>query len=296
MIEYERKNWGIQCHFESMASSCELLLRTTDKIRAKELARIAFNECKRIENKYSRYLDNNLCYKMNHGSGNVVPIDKETFQLLQYARQLFELSQGAFDITSGVLRKIWHFDHAEYLPDKSAIENILPFIGFDKIDYNEQEFILPENMEIDFGGIGKEYCADRIYQLILMATKNEPIDFLINLGGDIIAHGVSKQSLSWQVGIESVTDLDQADKIISLKQGALATSGTTKRYTLANGEVLGHILNPKTGYPVKNAPRSITILNDNCTAAGSLATLAMLQGENAEQFLESQQVRHWILR
>lgn len=296
MIEYERKSWGFRCYFKSMASPCELLVRTTEKVRAKKLARTAFNECKRIEKKYSRYQKNNLCFRMNHSAGNAVSIDQETFQILQYAEQLFQLSHGRFDITSGILRKIWHFDLTECLPDKSAIENLLPCIGFEKINYNSQEFKLPENMEIDFGGIGKEYCADRIYQLVLGATKNNPVDFLINLGGDIIAHAVSEKSPAWQVGIESITDQNHVDKLISLKQGALATSGTTKRYTLANGEVFGHILNPKSGYPVKNAPQSITVLNDNCTAAGSLATLAMLQGENAEHFLESEQVRHWILR
>ncbi len=296
MIDYQLKDWGIVCSFQAMASPCEFLVRTDDKIRAKKLARIAFDESQRIEKKYSRYLENNLCFKMNHSDGNRVKIDRETYQLLQYAAQLFQLSDGLFDITSGILRKIWQFSPQQPPPNKSAISKLLPFIGFDKIHFNHAEFILPAHMEIDFGGIGKEYCADRIYQLILEASKKDPIDFLINLGGDIIAFAGSENYLPWRVGIESIGDQPQADKMISLTQGALATSGTSKRFILANGKVLGHILNPKTGYPVKNAPQSITVLNDNCTAAGSLATLAMLQGEKAEQFLQSQPVKYWILR
>jgi len=88
----------------------------------------------------------------------------------------------------------------------------------------------------------------------------------------------------------------RAQKLIRLKTGALATSGDSRRYLLKNGKRYGHILNPLTGWPIEDAPRSITVAADTCTQAGMLATLAMLCGAEAEVFLERQDTQYWCLR
>jgi len=123
-----------------------------------------------------------------------------------------------------------------------------------------------------------------------------PVDFLINLGGDLVAHAGSQSSRAWQVGIESAGNQNLAGQLLEVRQGAIATSGTSKRYLQCDGEIFGHILNPKTGYPVREPPQSVTVAAGTCSAAGGLATLAMLKGTQAETFLESQGVRHWVLR
>ena len=148
-------------------------------------------------------------------------------------------------------------------------------------------------MEIDLGGIGKEYAVDRVASLLAEKTNAA---FLVNFGGDLRAHGQRRDGHPWRVGVERPGFENTAALDLQLKRGALATSGDANRYLQRGGQRYSHILNPRTGWPVKNAPRSVTVLADTCTQAGLLATLAMLQGRNAEQFLADQGGQHWVIR
>ena len=100
----------------------------------------------------------------------------------------------------------------------------------------------------------------------------------------------------WQIGIENPDALNNAAALLSVHQGALATSGDTRRFIEVNGRRYGHIINPDTGYPVLDAPRSVTVLGPNCVTAGMLATMAMLQGKDAEFFLQQQSVNFKVFR
>ena len=123
---------------------------------------------------------------------------------------------------------------------------------------------------------------------------------LINLGGDLAATRARSGERPWRVGIEDVSTAvageRRAVRLIDLVTGAVATSGDTHRFVNANGERLPHILDPRSGIPVRGAPRSVTVSASTCTNAGMLTTLAMLRGPGAEGFLESEEVRHWIQR
>ena len=151
-------------------------------------------------------------------------------------------------------------------------------------------------MELDFGGIGKEYAVDRS---ILLAKQLTDEPMLVNLGGDLAVTGSRLNNQPWQVAIEH-PDSDALgqpqDMIVALKKGALATSGDARRYLIKEGIRYGHVLNAKTGWPIINAPRSITTVAPQCIQAGILATLALLQGEYAEQFLTEQDITFWARR
>src|SRR5579863_7599203 len=99
----------------------------------------------------------------------------------------------------------------------------------------------------------------------------------------------------WRVGIERPDTDRSAAMLLDLEYGALATSGDSHRFLLKESLRYSHILDPRTGWPVANAPRSVTVAASSCTEAGLLATLAMLHGEGARTFLEEQDARHWIL-
>lgn len=146
-------------------------------------------------------------------------------------------------------------------------------------------------MEIDFGGIGKEYAVDRAAALVRDITDT-PV--LINFGGDLFATAPPAGQPHWLVGVESIGGLQSA--MIQLQRGALATSGDARRFLLKNGKRYPHVLTPRTGWPVLDAPRSVTVAANTCVEAGLLATLAMLHGREAEDFLAAQQVLHWIQR
>jgi thiamine biosynthesis lipoprotein len=99
------------------------------------------------------------------------------------------------------------------------------------------------------------------------------------------------------VGIENTAVRKQAaSRVLELRRGALATSGDTHRFVLANGTRYAHILNPRSGWPVRDAPRSVTVAAATCTQAGMLTTLAVLAGSGAERFLEAERVAHWVVR
>jgi thiamine biosynthesis lipoprotein len=146
-------------------------------------------------------------------------------------------------------------------------------------------------MELDLGGIGKEYAVDQAHDL-LRARYDAP--FLINFGGDLRASQPSPQG-PWQVGVERPGSERDAALLLELGHGGLATSGDARRYLLKDGVRYGHILDPRSGWPVRGAPRSVTVAASSCTEAGLLATLALLQGAGARAFLEEQGVRYWLL-
>ena len=280
-----------------MASPCEVIIETTKKSLAKKLGDTLANEVWRIEDKYSRYNVNSTCSKINQSHGQKVAIDNETYLLLNFADTCYQLSDGLFDITSGVLRRIWRFDCSDNIPTPEQVQALTAYIGWTNVIYDENHISLPENMEVDFGGIGKEYAVDRC---ILLSQKITSKPVLVNLGGDLCATSARKNNQAWQVGIENPTIKDKKDQnqqmIVSLFQGALATSGDAQRYLLKNGKRYSHILNAKTGWPIENAPRSITVVAPQCIQAGILATLALLQGDNAEDFLTEQDIKFWSLR
>jgi thiamine biosynthesis lipoprotein len=277
--------------FNAMASPCEVLLRASHLGMARELGECAAAEAWRIEEKFSRYRSDSVISRLHAHRGIPVNVDQETASLLDFAQRCYRISDGMFDITSGVLRRAWTFDGSDQLPNPEDIAALLPHIGFAKLKWQSPTIELPVGMELDFGGIGKEYAVDRAYELL---SKEGADPFLINFGGDLRASGPPRSGF-WQVGIEKPGHERNASMMLHLKQGALATSGDSRRFLLRDGVRYGHVLNPKTGWPVQHAPRSVTVAASSCTEAGMLSTLAILHGGKAREFLNEQGVKHWVL-
>lgn len=287
-----RRDGYWQGSFEAMASPCELLLASESENEMAELTQLVAEEAWRIERKFSRYRDDNIVHRINTAGGRPVQVDEETANLLDFADTCWRVSDGLFDITSGVLRRAWRFDGSDHIPSHKQLRELRKLIGWQRIVWRKPVITLQKGMEIDFGGIGKEYAVDRCALLVAQRTHQGA---LVNFGGDLRATGPRTDGSPWQVGIEKVRDSD-ALPVLSIKSGAIATSGDARRFVIRNGKRYGHILNPRTGYPVAKAPRSVTVLDDTCTQAGLLATLAMLQGADAEPFLARQSVRFHVVR
>lgn len=278
--------------FNAMASPCEVLIRNLNPLICDQIAKIVIQETTRIESKFSRYIKGNLVDRMNKSCGLSINIDQETFQLLEYARNLYELSDGLFDITSGVLRKIWTFTPDSKPPQKKEIAKQLKNIGFELVDYNQTIFRLPKGMQVDFGGIGKEYAVDQVAKMIRPLCQSKQSSFVVNFGGDLSAEQFKLNDPAWVIGLESADNHNNAESVIKLAKGSVATSGNTKRFFEYQGKRYGHLLNPKTGYPIDGAPRSVTVFSDSCVLAGTFSSLAMLQASEAETFLKEQAIEH----
>lgn len=280
--------------FTAMGSPCEILVDTEDAHLAETAVRIAHEEAVRVEQKFSRYRSDNIIHAINHAGGKPVSVDEETSALLEYATACYGMSDGLFDITSGVLRRAWKFDGSSGVPTEAVLRDALRNVGWERVRWENGTLQMPDGMEIDLGGIGKEYAVDRSAALASAAVPGIPV--LVNFGGDLLASAPRRQGQPWGVGVDDPDRPGVAALYrIELPRGGLATSGNARRYVMWNGKRLGHILNPKTGWPVEEAPRAITVLSRTCLEAGTLSTLAYLHGAGAREFLAEQGVQFWIL-
>ena len=283
---------GWKCRFNAMASPCEILFAKCSATEARSLSEMAFSEVKRIEQKFSRYRDDNIVHRINNSNGQRVDIDDEVERLLTFADQCYQVSDGLFDITSGVLRKVWRFDGSGNVPTAEDIVALLPLVGWETVRHTSNTVQLNRGMELDFGGIGKEYAVDRV---LLMLSEKFQQPMLINFGGDIATNGMLFPDHRWSVGVEAISN-DAVTKLLDVSGGAIATSGDSRRFLLRDGVRYTHVLSPKTGWPVKNAAHSMTVAAPSCVQAGMLSTIALLQGENAESFLDEMDVTCWSQR
>ena len=301
--------------FEAMASGCELLidLPASEQTLVESLARQAVVETWRIEHKYSRYRTANGFEQLHQQSGQWQTLDDETARLIAFADQAWHISDGLFDITSGVLRQAWRFDGSDRLPSHEQIDALLPLIGWQKLQWQPRQdsadgrveaarLYLPLGMELDFGGLGKEYAVDRVLGLSLAFLQQQrtenPLDsaLLVNFGGDIACSGPRLDGSPWKVAIEAPDRQQQSAALLSLSGGALATSGDSQRFLLKEGVRYSHLLNPKTGWPITDAARSITVAAPTCSQSGLVASLALLQGAGAEALMRQTGLKYWLLQ
>ncbi len=276
-----------------MGSPCELLVETDSGALAQRLAAYARDEANRVDRKYSRYRPDSVISALNGARGKRRRVDEETARLIEYGAALWRMSEGRFDLTSGVLRQAWNFDEGPVRADPARIPALLARIGWQRVTWEPPFLTLPEGIEIDLGGIGKEYAVDRVADF---AAAHTDAPVLVNFGGDLRCTGTPPTNRAWLVGIESLTRAGEAARRIELATGALATSGDTKRHVVIDGVRYGHIFDARTGWPAPDAPRSVTVAADTCSQAGSYSTLAMLRGAGAESFLDAEGISYWILR
>lgn len=266
-----------------MGTICEIQLFSADPAQAKRLSKQVTADVQRLESKYSRYRQDSLLSKINQKAiqGGSITVDEETAVLLNYAETCYQQSEGLFDITSGLLRQAWRFD-AKRLPGQDQIQPLLNKVGWRKLEWQQPilTFTLG-GMELDFGGIVKEYAADRAVTLCWEAGLNHG---LINLGGDIKMIGPRPDSTPWRVGISHPREHGSMLRNLALTQGAVASSGDYERCLIIDGVRYAHILNPKTGWPVRYLA-SVSVISDFCVVAGSAATIAMLKEEQGPDWL-----------
>jgi thiamine biosynthesis lipoprotein len=277
---------GHRFGFEAMASRCEVRIDGLGADAAASAAAAAIAEVRRIETHYSRYRPDSIVSRINAAAGGADPVevDDETAALLDFAAQLHAQSDGLFDITSGVLRRVWDF-RAQRLPAPAALAEAVARVGWTRVEWDGRALRLPEpGMEIDFGGFGKEYAADRA--ATVLEARGVRHGF-VNLGGDIRLVGPRADGQPWQFGIQHPREPAGTVASVALSHGALATSGDYERFFVHEGRRYCHILDPRSGWPVTTW-QSVSVTSPACIAAGALSTIAMLKGSAAPGFLQAQ--------
>ncbi len=262
--------------FSAMGSPCELRLWGPDAGLLDRVARQGIAEVARLEAKYSRYRDDSLASRINRSAGDPagVEVDDETAGLLDYAETCFEQSGGLFDITSGILRRVWNFKEGR-VPEPAEVDNVRRCIGWQRVRWRRPRLVLPlTGMELDFGGYVKEYAVDRVAEL---CRGQGVLHGLVDLGGDLGVIGPHPDGKPWIVGIRHPRRPGSAMATLPLGAGGLASSGDYERCMVVDGKRYGHILNPKTGWPM-NGLVSVSVAASHCLIAGTASTIAMLKG------------------
>ena len=279
--------------FTAMGSPCEIKLYADSRSYARQVARDVMQELERLEQRYSRYRDNSYLSEINRvaAKGGEIEVDEETARLLDYARTCYDQSDGLFDITSGLLRKAWDFKSGQ-LPSPDHIDSLLARIGWDKLQWEAPVLRFPvPGMEIDFGGVVKEFAVDRAAVCCQQAGIQHG---LVNLGGDLRVVGPQADGSPWRVGIRHPRNPDAVLHTLELSAGAMASSGDYERCISLNGKRYGHVLNPTTGWPVSTLA-AVTVIGDFCVVAGSASTIAMLKEDQGKAWLAELGLPHlWV--
>jgi thiamine biosynthesis lipoprotein len=267
-----------------MGTLCDIQLFAPTAVEARLVADAAIKDVRRLEARYSRYKSDSFLSQINRvaAEGGTIKVDPETASLLDYAATCYEHSDGLFDITSGLLRRAWKFDQNK-LPEQSLIDELLDKVGWHKVSWKQPAltFSVP-GMEIDFGGVVKEYAVDRAAALCYAQGIKHGV---INLGGDIRVIGPRADGSPWRVGIRHPRSEDALLDTLLLYEGALASSGDYERCIRVNDVRYGHVLNPKSGWPVRHLA-AVSVVGDFCVVAGSASTIAMLKEAQGIDWLQ----------
>jgi thiamine biosynthesis lipoprotein len=283
--------WLRRRQFRAMGSPCAVQVYAATTGRAEALIDAAVAEVKRLESKYTRYRDDSVTSRINARAGVAggTEVDEETAVLLDYAATAHETSGGRFDITSGVLREVWDFRSGR-IPGAQEVEEVLRRVGWSSLRWRRPCIELPiPDMQLDFGGYVKEYAADRAAQLCRQAGCHNG---LIDLGGDLAVVGPHPDGAPWRVGIRDPrADDARALTRIDVFAGGVASSGDYERFMVVDGVRYGHVLDPRTGWPVSGLA-GVTVLASHCLIAGTASTVATLHGREGGRWLDDLGLPH----
>lgn len=279
--------------FKAMGTPCEIQLFAVSSAAANAAAAAAVADVQRLEARYSRYRADSLLSEINRVAavGGSIQVDDETASLLDYAVTCYDQSESLFDVTSGILRRAWKFDSGR-LPEPSALAALLEKVGWRKVSWRRPVLSFTvAGMEIDFGGVVKEYAADCAATICRSHGVKRGV---VNLGGDIRVIGPRGDGSPWRVGIRDPRQRDGLLQTLTVYEGAVASSGDYERCMVIDNVRYGHILNPKTGWPVRHLA-AVTVVGDFCVVAGSASTIAMLKEADGVDWLSQLSLPHiWV--
>ena len=245
---------------------------------------------KEVDSSLSVYKDYSLISKLNRGEE--LKIDTLFNAVFLAAQQVFFESEGSFDCSIFPLVDTWGF-YKHNLGDSLKIDSvrvrrILDDVGFQKVHLIGDSLVMPKNMCLDFNSIGQGFTVDLIG---LYLEKKNISNYLIEVGGEILAKGKNDKGNIWRIGIDKpMENIDLNDRfqfILDLENKALATSGNYRKFYKKNGVKYSHTINPFTGFPVQNRILSATVIHDECMLADAYATAFMVMGlQQTKQFVE----------
>lgn len=264
-------------HFFALGSPCQLFFGAKTRVLAEAFRSAAAQWLAHFENRCSRFLPDSELSRINSAAGGDWVIVDPLFEtLLDLCGHSFFITQGAFDATSLPLSLLWDWRRKrDSIPSPQEISEAKQHVGWQKIQRSQGRLRIPDRgMQLDFGGVGKEFAVDALRQLAIGRGIEQ---VLVDLGGDIAVHGDSPEGGGWYVELEDPAAPGTAYMAVRLKPGgALATSGDYLRCFQFEDRTYGHIIDSRTGWPVANGTRAVSVLATRCVTAGMFSTSAMI--------------------
>lgn len=264
--------------FKAMATDCVVRFRLADDAAARNFALEALGWVQRFESRYSRFREDSIVSRINRSAGaGWVDVDEETERLLEIAADAHRRSEGIVDASMLPLLKVWNWKDAHRsLPDRKQVADALPLCGWDKVGRRRGSIRLPlAGMGLDFGGFGKEHAVDVV---AAMAARHGIQDALVDFGRDIFAMGGNGDHPFWHVGVEDGLNPGNCWGGLAISGRAVCSSGDVHRHFTHRGVRYGHILDPRTGWPVANGMRAVTVVAPTCLEAGVYSTTVFVLG------------------
>jgi thiamine biosynthesis lipoprotein len=267
--------------FRALGTTCVIQFRMDNEKTSLRFLADALGWVEKFEEKFSRFHTASLVTKINNAAGkDPVIIDAEMNEMLDLADTLYRLTDGILDPTMLPLLKLWDWKTVHTsLPDQSVIDKTRALTGWNMVERHKDTVYLPiEGMGLDFGGFGKEYAVD---QVVAIARRYGIVDALIDFGRDIYGMGGNGMHPFWHVGLEDGLNPGTCWGGIAIKDFALCTSGDYARRFEHRGIRYGHILDPRTGWPVANGMRAASVCAPSCLQAGIYSTTLFVLGRSA---------------
>lgn len=263
-----------------MGSRFEITAVSSDQDKAQKAIQAGIQEIQRIEKLISSWDANSQTSAIIASAGiQPVQVDQELFNLIRRSLKISRLTHGAFDISYASMDKIWKFDGSmTEMPDSAAVAASVSRINFNNIILdaeNRSVFLKEKGMKIGFGAIGKGYAANKALAIL---SKMGLDGALVNASGDLISWGKDVGGKEWRIGISNPKNKEQIYAWLTIGETAVVTSGNYEKFVEFNGERYAHIIDPRTGYPVKGLS-SVTIICPDAELADALATSVFVLGK-----------------
>lgn len=266
--------------FHAMGTTCEVqYVAPEGDEQALTFERAVVGWVAAFEAKYSRFRPDSLISRINAAAGrHGVEIDGEAESLFNLCDTIFAMTRGVLDPTALPLIQLWnHKSAAPRVPSVMEIAGARGLVGWRKVQRTPGRVFLPvAGMALDFGGFGKEYAVDMVAQLAL--DRGIPAA-LVDFGHDLRAIGTPPGRVAWHVGLEDPKNPGAVAGSVGLAGRGIASSGDYIRCFHAGGKRYGHIIDPRTGWPVDNGSIQATVIATSCLQAGVLSTTAFALGQ-----------------
>lgn len=262
-----------------MGSRFDITIVANDSVSANAYIVEAVSEITRIEKLVSSWDPNSQTSEINRNAGSKpVKVDLELFELIERAKQISKITDGAFDISYASIDKVWHFDGTmTHKPTVEEIANSVAKIGYPNIILDKKKqtvFLKLKGMKIGFGALGKGYAADKVRTML---KANGVPAGIINASGDLTTWGKKPDGSDWMVGITNPLNKNKVFSWFPVVEAAVATSGNYEKFVEFNGVKYSHIIDPRTGYPSIGL-ESVTIFSKSAELCDALATSIFVTG------------------